>query len=67
MNVLYAILLLGGLAGAALIYLVLFNELSESQLVTYTPLFLSRGVRPVRIRLAAAAAPSRGRPGKNTQ
>ncbi|BBC29354.1 hypothetical protein SGFS_006480 [Streptomyces graminofaciens] len=39
LNVLYAILLLGGLAGAALIYLVLFNELSESQLVTYTPLW----------------------------
>lgn len=39
LNALYVTFLLAGLAGAALIYLVLFNDLSESQLVTFTPLW----------------------------
>jgi hypothetical protein len=39
LSALYGTLLVGGLAGAALIYLVLFNDLSESQLVTFTPLW----------------------------
>ncbi|MGI5193768.1 hypothetical protein ACQEVY_09020 [Streptomyces sp. CA-288835] len=39
LTALYLIALIGGVAGAGAIYLVLFNELSESELVTLTPLW----------------------------
>lgn len=39
LTALYVIALIGGLAGAALVYLVKFDEFSESELVTITPVW----------------------------
>ncbi|MEV1062669.1 hypothetical protein [Streptomyces sp. NPDC050263] len=39
LTALYVIALIGGLMGAALVYLVMFDEFSESELVTITPVW----------------------------
>lgn len=39
LTALYVTALIGGLVGAGLIYMVMFNEFSESELVTITPLW----------------------------
>ncbi|TQJ54583.1 hypothetical protein OHU34_19715 [Streptomyces sp. NBC_00080] len=39
LTALYVIALIGGLAGAALVYMVMFDDFSESELVTITPVW----------------------------